>query len=81
MLDPLLYVVLLRGFKVDVVKPVTLSPHAYTCCDDFVRSRSVVAFLSIGAQLVVVRRPYTQVDVESMTQLIILAVLSHCELG
>ena len=62
--DPLLYVVLQSGFKVDVIEPVTLSPHTDSCCDDVICGRSVIAFLSIGAQLVVVRWPYTQVNVE-----------------
>jgi hypothetical protein len=79
--DPLLYVFSQRVFIVNVVKPVTFSPRAYSCCDDVVRGRSVIAFLSIGAQLVVVCWPYTQVNVEFTTQLIGFAVWQLCEVG
>ena len=77
--DPLLYVFSQRVFIVNVVKPVTFSPRAYSCCDDILLSRSVIAFLSIGAQLVVVCWPYTQVNVEFITQVISLAVWYNCK--
>lgn len=78
-LDSGLHVLLHGGLEINVVKTVALCSLAHPCSDDILGGDTVAAFLSVSAQLVVVCRPNSHVNVEKFTQLVIVTVCFNRE--